>query len=135
MGVDVEKIRSLPDAIRMAEHYLTPSECDITCRDPRQRDEVFLRCWTRKEAYLKGIGEGLAKPLNTFRIALDEQYGQDFIPVIDSAPHHSNWFVRSFTPCEGYAGAVAVNSDQAKVHQLPCVPAESLLYAEPTMCV
>lgn len=134
IGVDVEKIRYFPEALSISEQYFAPGEMDITSTESARSDEAFFRCWTRKEAYLKGLGEGLARPLNTFRIASEERSGRLFTPVIDSRLPDTDWFVRSFTPCTGYAGAIAVRRNDVELRQFPCVPAENLLCQETMMC-
>jgi len=53
VGVDVEKLRPLPEFAAIAERFFPPNE-------PVPADEVdFFRVWTRIEAVLKGRGVGL----------------------------------------------------------------------------
>ena len=65
IGIDVERLRPVPDAKNMVESYFSASE-KREFRDAaiEKRDETFLTIWTRKEAYLKALGEGLAHPLD-----------------------------------------------------------------------
>jgi 4'-phosphopantetheinyl transferase len=60
VGVDVE---ALPDAVALNAladtlHPWERSELDALL--PAHRSPALSRCWTRKEAYLKGVGIGLA---------------------------------------------------------------------------
>jgi 4'-phosphopantetheinyl transferase len=61
MGIDVELLRPMPDAITLANAYFAPAERSaiVAIDDTTDRDAAFLRCWTRKEASLKAIGIGL----------------------------------------------------------------------------
>ena len=60
LGVDVEVVRSMPDAEHLAAAYFAPTErAAIAACSASARDTAFLRCWTRKEACLKAIGIGL----------------------------------------------------------------------------
>lgn len=42
-----------------------------TARDEERR-RIFLRVWTRKEAYVKATGEGLARPMSSFGVSTGE---------------------------------------------------------------
>jgi 4'-phosphopantetheinyl transferase len=60
-GVDVERLRAVPDADDVARLVFTPQECQEWAEgDAAGRTRRFLRLWTRKEACLKAIGSGLS---------------------------------------------------------------------------
>jgi 4'-phosphopantetheinyl transferase len=64
VGVDVEELRSVPTAERLARRFYSPAECAaLHGLDGGVRDRAFLRIWTRKEAYLKATGLGVGMPL------------------------------------------------------------------------
>lgn len=61
VGIDVERRRTVPDAIELADEHFASSERDeLVQQGASARDDVFLRTWTRKEACLKAIGYGLS---------------------------------------------------------------------------
>lgn len=60
IGVDVERVRSLPDQVEIARRFFSAAEVDQLRRLPSdRRTEAFFGCWTKKEAYGKARGEGL----------------------------------------------------------------------------
>lgn len=70
VGIDIQRIQS--DKHRIAEKNFLPSECEYINRieDDEIMQQRFCEVWTIKEAYLKNIGIGLRKPLNSFEIDL-----------------------------------------------------------------
>jgi len=67
IGVDVEVLRPVSDAIALAKHNFTPTEHQqVLGAPPEQRDLVFLRIWTRKEACLKAVGSGFSIAADCF---------------------------------------------------------------------
>ena len=67
IGVDIEILRSMPDAQALAERNFSRAECNaLRAVDPAARDLAFLTGWTRKEACLKAIGSGLSIAPDTF---------------------------------------------------------------------
>ncbi len=71
VGVDVELVRPLHDALTLAADYFTQAECDALKRlSGTPRDQAFLTCWTRKEACLKALGFGLQLPPQSFEVGV-----------------------------------------------------------------
>lgn len=64
IGVDVEKLPD-KDYMKIAERFYHPNELEYvkTADDPKR---AFARIWTRKEAYLKQLGIGIATDLKAF---------------------------------------------------------------------
>lgn len=64
VGVDIEAIRAIADIDGIATRFMSPAEQRaLICLPSAQRLEAFFQCWTRKEAFVKGIGTGLSFPL------------------------------------------------------------------------
>lgn len=73
VGVDVERVQpAIPDLEAIVHRWFAPEEAAaILRRSGDARPEAFLRCWTRKEAYLKATGTGLTTPLGHVAVAVD----------------------------------------------------------------
>ena len=61
LGIDVEAVRAVADAVAIAERYFTKAEASSLARvPPEHRARAFLRIWVTKEACVKASGRGLA---------------------------------------------------------------------------
>jgi 4'-phosphopantetheinyl transferase len=102
VGVDLEYIRAQPDHADVARHFFSPAEFDALRALPSHRHaEAFFSCWTKKEAYLKARGEGLALPLNGFSVPLTADPAQAPVDV-------HGWSLHTLRPAPGFAGALAI---------------------------
>lgn len=71
VGVDVERIRRLPDRDALIAHCLSRVERDwLARRSAQQQERDFFRLWTGKEAVLKSLGTGLATPPESVSVSL-----------------------------------------------------------------
>ena len=62
-GIDCERIRPLRE--RVMKRAFSESEKALIEKAPEnERDMMFIRLWTLKEAYGKAIGKGIAYPMN-----------------------------------------------------------------------
>lgn len=64
IGIDIENLRPVTTAERLAKRFFSPEERKHVFElDGEARDHAFLRIWTQKEAYLKATGLGVGMPL------------------------------------------------------------------------
>ena len=102
VGVDLEYIRAHTHYADVARHFFSPAEFDeLTALPSHRHAEAFFSCWTKKEAYLKARGEGLALPLNGFSVPLTADPAQAAVEV-------HGWSLHTLRPAPGFAGALAV---------------------------
>ena len=72
VGIDVEHVRQLDDMDQIARRFFSVNEVASLEALPESArpSTAFFNCWTRKEAYVKARGEGLALPLDGFDVSL-----------------------------------------------------------------
>ncbi len=110
VGIDIEQIRTLEDAEALAQIVLSPNELsDLQRVGPLQYLPTFFRCWTRKEAYMKAIGEGFSAKLHSFRIPVSSRNRISRITLEENHSAHADWWVHDFVPRPQYAGAIVVS--------------------------
>jgi 4'-phosphopantetheinyl transferase len=109
IGVDVEFLRPMPDCEQISERFFSASERQVLREIPGPRkEETFFNCWTRKEAYLKAVGEGLAAPLDSFDVTLAPDDPPRMLTLEGDAARAARWFFHHLVPAESYVGAVAI---------------------------
>ncbi len=109
VGVDVERVRSIPEIDEIARRYFSSEEYLTLARLPQSlRARAFLECWTRKEAYVKARGEGLSFPLSAFTVAMAPGEPAALLENTVDPDEVYRWSFRGLEPAPGYIGALAV---------------------------
>jgi 4'-phosphopantetheinyl transferase len=80
VGIDVERIRPVPDANGIVVRFGSPTEAAGYVGLQQADDVAFLRWWTAKEAFVKMVGSGLKHPLNTFSVSFPAQNSAPTLP-------------------------------------------------------
>jgi len=111
IGVDVEAVRTLPDFDEVAAYCFSSFENEAHQNlDEQNKPQGFFNCWTRKEAFIKALGEGLYHPLDNFDVTLAPGEVTKILRVGNVAGDICGWELYSFCPMPGYVGAVVVES-------------------------
>ena len=108
IGVDVEHCsRAVRRMKRIAKRFFAPREYERLCALPQaEQQRAFFQCWTRKEAYLKAVGTGLARASKNGDVDLEDT--------------PANWTLRHLDPGGGYVGAVAIAGKEIDVRCWMC---------------
>jgi 4'-phosphopantetheinyl transferase len=127
LGIDVEQLRKLDDPESIATRYFSSAEVsELLSLNPDERGLAFFRCWTRKEAYVKAIGDGLTIPLNCFEVTLLPGTPARFVHLAGDMGTASDWTLDHLEPAPGYLGALAYRDSRRPTTIHPTVSANEL---------
>ncbi len=109
LGVDVERVRPDFGGMAVARRFFAPREvATLQALAPDEQSRAFFRCWTRKEAYIKARGEGLAVRLDSFDVTLTPAEPAALLEVRDAPAEVARWRLQDVSPSEEYIAALAV---------------------------
>jgi 4'-phosphopantetheinyl transferase len=116
LGVDIEALRPLADAENIALRFFSPWESAALRRLPEsQRIEGFFNCWTRKEAWLKAVGDGLSRPLSDLDVSLVPGEPARILRVQNDPEEAARWSLYAFEPFPGSVGALCVEAHDCRL--------------------
>ena len=119
LGVDVEWMRPLLDAQAIAQRYFSPQEnAALNSLNQSERLAAFFRCWTRKEAYLKALGDGLARPLTAFDVEVGPHRPPRLLRVEGSLTELDRWTFHEVRVPEGYSAMLVIEGHGARIAEL-----------------
>lgn len=116
IGIDIEYVHPMPDMDKFAEQFFSPRESAlINSFSAKQKEEVFFKIWTCKEAFLKANGSGLRIPLNQVEISLGTK-GSAILRSIGSDRQQAvRWHLETFIPAPGYQASLAIEGNDRKI--------------------
>jgi 4'-phosphopantetheinyl transferase len=128
LGVDIEKIRLLEDMHQIADRFFCPEEAQELLGLPRaEQESAFFNCWTRKEAYIKAVGNGLSMPLNGFRVTLKPGDPVEFVHLGNDRQGAREWTLQNIAIAPRYAAAVAYHDSFRSLRFAPFMTATEIL--------
>jgi 4'-phosphopantetheinyl transferase len=108
VGIDVEGVRCDLDWAPLAARFFGPRELSgLRALAPERRDEAFFACWTRKEAYLKATGLGLAVALDSFGVSVDADSLAALLWVREDPGAAARWSLVDIPVEPGYRACLA----------------------------
>jgi 4'-phosphopantetheinyl transferase len=110
VGVDVEYRKDDRATDAIAERFFSPQEVlALRSLPAATRRQAFFDCWTRKEAYIKGRGQGLSIPLKQFDVSVRPGEPAALLATRELGNQEAEVWTLCDVPLEDpYAAAVAV---------------------------
>jgi 4'-phosphopantetheinyl transferase len=107
LGIDVETLTAQRLTAELIEHVMCAGEREaLQALPPEQRAAAFFKCWTSKEAFLKGLGAGLSVSLRAIEVSIDPGAPAQLLAA-PSELQPSDWQLRSLEFSSAYAATLA----------------------------
>jgi len=109
VGVDLERVHPNLPYEAIARRFFSPQESATLLALPaHERCEAFFNCWTRKEAYVKAQGRGIALPLNQFEVPLAPGEVTALLRSDGNSHAAAVWTLQALHPAPGYVAALVI---------------------------
>jgi 4'-phosphopantetheinyl transferase len=118
LGVDVERIRPEFGGFAIAERFFAPGEiAELRALPEDARALAFFHGWTRKEAYIKAKGKGLALPLDEFEVAIGPDRPAALLSTLPDPAEAARWSLVEIPAEPGFVAAVCVEGHDWTLRQ------------------
>lgn len=109
VGIDIEVIRDDVAVMEIARRFFSKDELTSLERSGTNKmHDVFFQYWTRKEAFLKGVGRGISFPLEKVDVSLINRSG--LMPLsVRGDKSEPTWYGQDLFPHPGYIAAIATD--------------------------
>jgi 4'-phosphopantetheinyl transferase len=121
VGIDIEFVDDSIDVLTTAKGVFSQADTSLLEKlPPDLRTRAFFRGWTRKEAYLKALGEGFSQESRQFPVSifLDEQ---KIVFTTSEVDRSRNWSLISLPFGQNYSSALVMEGeiDATRNRRLP----------------
>lgn len=113
VGIDIERIRKIPDADEIASLVFSSREYETYLTLPlEQRELAFLNCWTRKEAFIKANGAGLNYKLSSFDVSLAPDEPPSILDIRNPLDAQRSWRLINLSPTSSHLASLVTVCDR-----------------------
>ena len=122
IGIDVEFVNPDIEVKDIAANFFSKNEIlNLLALAEEQQTLGFFNCWTRKEAFIKAVGEGLSFPLDKFEVSLEPDKPAKLLATDWEPEAVSKWSIYSMSPAANFVGSLAIEGfvDQVKFWNWP----------------
>jgi 4'-phosphopantetheinyl transferase len=120
VGIDVELIRPLEDWREIAERFFSQRETvRLSSLPPHLVERAFFATWSRKEAYVKALGLGLALDLGAFEVEVDPRNEARLEWTLDDLEGPTKWSLRDIHVGPEYHAAIAIEGQDCVLSVQP----------------
>lgn len=116
IGIDVELVNPDIEAKDIAKNFFSINEIRSLLALPEEQQALgFFNCWTRKEAFIKAVGEGLSFPLDKFEVSMEPDKPAKLLATHWEPEAVSKWSLYSLSPAADFVGCLAIEGLPSEV--------------------
>ena len=105
VGIDIEQIKPRNSLSELANRCFSAAEFAVWSALPDTRQQqVFFQLWTKKEAFVKAVGRGIALGLDQCEIKMP--LGLEFEKIPQAYGSAGDWKIVELSPDAGFCGAL-----------------------------
>ncbi len=120
VGVDIEKVRPEVCWPALAKRFFSPAEYDALQHYAGEHAvTAFFSCWTRKEAFVKAVGDGIAYGLKAFEVNVEPDSAARLLRLHTDATAARQWSLHRLEVAAGYVATLGVHSPDTIIRQWP----------------
>jgi 4'-phosphopantetheinyl transferase len=120
VGIDLEYMRpELADEQIAAQFFSSEEVRALASLPAEQWQRAFFTCWTRKEAYLKALGQGLLFGLDQFSVSVHPHAPAELLSARD-ASELGRWSLMNLEVEPEYAAALVVEGHDWRLRYWRC---------------
>jgi len=113
IGVDIERIRPLSDMNQLVRRFFSPRENRAFQKLAAElKPAAFFNLWTRKEAWLKATGQGIAHYLHQVEVSFLPGEPARLLGLPGELRCGEEWSLRDLKTAPGFAAALAVSCEE-----------------------
>jgi len=116
VGIDIERIRQMPDIEQLIQKNLTSREKEYVLKDPEKKLKRFFRFWTFKESYLKAIGEGMRLTPDNLEFSVEK--GKIRLRSVHYGFDGADWQFKEFTRDGNCTGTLTFAPRGLKIREM-----------------
>ena len=117
VGVDIELVTDKFPVESVAAHFFSRIEVAALRSLPKDMQRIaFFKCWTRKEAFIKALGDGLSCPLSDFDVSVTPGQPARLLHVRWAPEEASRWCMEDIESVPNCAGAIVFSGPQCRMH-------------------
>lgn len=116
VGIDIELVLFDVDALALAAKCFSSQEqAAISALSRELQTPAFFACWTRKEAFVKATGAGLAFPLHEFSVPTNPAVSRQSEVVRAKEGTREQWTLQDLHVPTGYRAALVAEGPACQV--------------------
>lgn len=114
IGIDIEKIRENVDYRKLAKRFFSSAEYEALVLYQGDPLEAFFATWTRKEAFVKAVGKGIAFGLSEFDVNIDPLDAPRMLVTRWRADDVHKWHMKKIDTEQGYLATLVADGGKYK---------------------